>query len=445
MEFQVEVKDPANEGSGRNMYTTYAVTGPNTLVRRRYSDFQWLYTRLMTELPGVVVPIIPHTHAILKHQKLAPELIQQRQQHMQSFLQAVVEHPELARAPSMTPFMTASMGDAFDTAKKVLEVNKPMTVMEGEDPSQSAIPTSPTVSKARKGLSNFIAKAKTLTQSMTGNSHLLTTPEEKQVEAVQKYVDRIESHVKGLVQASSQFLQVTQDTATATALLKEPLLGWTETHRKSIGGGDADETLDMMCALVEFSNDYSTLMEVKHSEELSSFWKSMQQLQYDVQAFSNALKQRKQWQVQYTTKFHQSIDKDAALEKAHKNLKGPEITQKLEIEKQVLQQESKIAKTTLEDCTYRVLREAHRVEPLLGKSLQQCFRQYAQIQVDYHERITNAWNQLLPYVGIGVNKEKETKEISKAQNEAATDLSKDDTPEPPTASPPPPSEEEEGA
>ena len=115
----VQVTEPCNEGTGRNMYTTYLVKGPNTLVRRRYSDFQWLYERLRTELPGAIIPIIPHKMTALNNKiKFDPNFIEERRSNLEHFIKEVVQHPELQRAPSMTPFMITAMGEAFDAAKQ---------------------------------------------------------------------------------------------------------------------------------------------------------------------------------------------------------------------------------------------------------------------------------------------------------------------------------------
>ena len=58
----VDVSSPINSGEGRNIHVTYLVTTGGIEIRRRYSDFQWLYNRLLTEVPGAFVPIIPHKH-----------------------------------------------------------------------------------------------------------------------------------------------------------------------------------------------------------------------------------------------------------------------------------------------------------------------------------------------------------------------------------------------
>ena len=478
----VEVKDPCNEGGSntRNMYTTYLVKGPNTLVRRRYSDFQWLYQRLQTELPGAIIPIIPHKMAALSNKlKFDPDFIEERRQNLQTFLRSVVEHPELARAPSMTPFMVNAMGTQFDTAKEQLESKKPNSALVDPETSstsdQQQVPTigdssSPTTtsSKTKKGFSNFVAKLRVLT---TGTTQLLRTADEDKFNSIQEFVTKVEGSVNQLLVASLSLSKVTTTTAKAVGSLQEPIQTWRDAYvnfnnRSSVNSSatttsttfvqdrdrttntsDHDEeeiqkqqTIDMMSCVIEFSQDYEKLMELKYQEESEKFEYSIIQLSYLMKSYSNAMKQRKHWQVKYTTKFQQLIDKDAAIEKAHKSLKPPDITNKLQYERDVIKQECDLSKTTLEDCTKRVIRESHRIQPILDKKLQECFKYYAQIQVSYQDRINMAWSQLLPYVGINDDDErtKESSSSSSTTTKTTTTNAETSAPVPPPASAPPP-------
>jgi hypothetical protein len=56
---------------------------------------------------------------------------------------------------------------------------------------------------------------------------------------------------------------------------------------------------------------------------------------------------------------------------------------------------------TLEQCSERVLREAQREQPKLQLALRDCLQAYAEIQIDYGNKMQTAWSQLLPYVGAG--------------------------------------------
>ncbi|EED87068.1 predicted protein, partial [Thalassiosira pseudonana CCMP1335] len=105
------VTDPQELGEGRNKHTYYRIdvhppfpkssnsyntaTDPISSVRRRYSDFQWLFQRLHAEKPGAIIPIIPHTQAMASAKRFSEELVEERRGHLERFLRRVQIHPEL--------------------------------------------------------------------------------------------------------------------------------------------------------------------------------------------------------------------------------------------------------------------------------------------------------------------------------------------------------------
>eukprot|EP00536_Pseudo-nitzschia_multiseries_P001487 jgi/Psemu1/181185/e_gw1.19.193.1 len=93
----ITVSDPRIEDPDtRHSYTSYLVTTKQgNAVRRRYSDFRWLYQRLQTEVPGAIIPIIPHTRTIMSSKKFNLEFIEERRRDLQEFLLAVSVHSEL--------------------------------------------------------------------------------------------------------------------------------------------------------------------------------------------------------------------------------------------------------------------------------------------------------------------------------------------------------------
>ncbi|KAK1738875.1 sorting nexin 1 [Skeletonema marinoi] len=95
----LSVTDPQQIGEGRNAHTFYRIdVRPNQYadtiasVRRRYSDFRWLFQRLHEERPGAIIPIIPHTKAFQIEKRLSEELIEERRVSL--FEQAKKDHPE---------------------------------------------------------------------------------------------------------------------------------------------------------------------------------------------------------------------------------------------------------------------------------------------------------------------------------------------------------------
>ena len=122
----IQVTDPQQIGEGRNAHTYYRIdvrsgqysTDPIASVRRRYSDFQWLFNRLHAEKPGAIVPIIPHTQAVQISKRMSEELIEERRVYLEGFLRRVQVHPELEGAPSLAAFFSPD-AEVFEAAKKV--------------------------------------------------------------------------------------------------------------------------------------------------------------------------------------------------------------------------------------------------------------------------------------------------------------------------------------
>lgn len=417
---EVTVTDPQLENEGRrDQFTTYLVSTEKTSVRRRYSDFQWLYGRLQTELPGAIVPIIPHKMAMGK--KFDPDFVETRRRHLQKFMNVVVGHEEMQRAPSMTPFMLDKFGQAFDTGRKKVEANNPTHIVLPDEEAPSTV----------QQVSNMFAIAGTLLRVKAGKKELMQTPEEQQIENIQNHISMVESQVRTLVRSAETMTAATGQLATVIAEMKPPIAEWKAGYQRSTKV--SDEICEMMGALLEFTNDYSKLMEHKHREEQVEFEDLMLGLGNDVKAFKLAIKQRKQWQLAYTARTQQIVSKEEQISKATYNLKPPEVTGKLSQERADLQKMAQAEKAKLEETTARFLKEATKSQKRLEQQLKQAFRQYAKIQISYTNRINEAWCQLLPYV-----EDHKQDEEQQQPDEHDDESGSKDTPGPPPSEPPPP-------
>jgi sorting nexin-1/2 len=397
------VTEPQIEEEGtRQKFTSYLVsTDKGNSVRRRYSDFQWLYRRLQTERPGAIVPVIPHSRAIIPNKKFDPDFVEDRRRHLQHFLNGIVEHDELAQSPSMTPFMLHALGTEFDEGKKKVEAMSPTNLSDdkwdedygigGDDGELSPTKVNKS-SAARKGLSNLIAKIRVT----TGSKELISTADEHQVIAMHTYIDEISAHTKLLTKVTESLIKNTLQKAASFDEIGIPIGSWKTTYQVQQQQGDG--ILDMMSAMYDFTKDFSTLMRKQHIEEEQEFLYKIQALGCAVASFRMALKQRKRYQVDYTATTKQIIDKDAALAKAHKNLKAPDVTDKLDNDRADLVTRSEREKKVLEESTSRLLRDAEKYKPRLELMLRDALCGYTKVQVSYSNRINEAFSQLLPYL-----------------------------------------------
>lgn len=335
---------------------------------------------------------------------------------MQYFMNLVVNHEELQRAPSMTTFMVDKFGVEFDTGRKQVETQNPTSILPDADEAPST---------AKKVSSMFA-----MMRVRAGKKELMQTSEEQQIEDIQNHIQMVEHQVKTLVRSAEAMTQATGQMATVVADMREPMAEWKSGYQQVTKV--SDDICDMMSALVEFTNDYSQLMEHKYREEQIEFEDAMIRLGNDVKAFKIALRQRKHWQVAYTARSEQIKSKEDQIAKATFNLKPPEVTGKLSFERSELQKVALAEKAKFEESTARFLKEAAQSKTRLESQVKEAFRQYAKIQIAYTNRINDAWGQLLPYVG-------ERKEEGEDQEQpTSTENGDGDIPEPPSNPPPPP-------
>jgi hypothetical protein len=456
----ITVSDPKMEqADSRHSFTSYLVsTKEGNSVRHRYSDFQWLYQRLQTEFPGAIIPIIPHTRTIMSSKKFNIEFIEDRRRDLEEFLHAIAEHEELCRAPSMTPFMLHPIGPDFDEGKKGVEQTVPTdsdVIKWAEEDTQSEIggsgsstsksQPSPPVT-ARKTISNFFAKIRL----SAGNQELMTTNDESQVIALHDYVTEVHGHTNTLMKASDALVKSTLNTADANHEIGVPIGLWKTTYTFKNLKQDED-VKDMMAGICQFSDELSSLLRKKHQEEEILFGRKIHKLANAVSAFDIALKKRKNYQMEFTHTHNKMIEKNAALEKAQKTLKPPEVTDKLNNERVELQSRIEFERKRFEEVTQRLLKDAEKNKPKLLKMLQCAFLEYTKVQISFTSQIDEACRRLMPTL--------EETEASQLPLSTSLDSSTNGDniiactendgrasapPAPPPAAPPPPPRDEEG-
>ena len=404
----VTVTSPKIQDNGRNnKFTIYRVNTNDNFIYRRYSDFIWLYNRLGIEVPGAIIPIIHHKRALTNAAKFDEQFVEQRRQQLQIFLQTVVNHYELARAPSMTPFMTLQLGEAFDTARaKLDECNSAFDMSslqaataEQQHNNNNFSSSDPAARKAvGQGFSRLFATAKTLTKAaITGSTDsFATTPEEEDINNLRDFAQQVEKSVQRLQTLSTAFTQSTLDRAKAMSDMAQPIEAWKLAYQTTLRTNE--ESLGVLSAVSEFTTDLGTMLEAQAVEEADKYMERLELLVNHVKAVQVALRQRKELQVTYSTQRQQFLDKEVAFQTALKNLKPPEVTDKLQMELATLKEHCKVSKERLEQSSKRLVKDAAREAPLLQKAFQEAMNDYAKVQIKYNKLNQQAWEQLLPYV-----------------------------------------------
>ncbi len=103
---QIEITDPQNHTQGSKKYTDYLVRTKTTLpiftvkefsVRRRFSDFEWLRTKIETKLK-ISPPSLPDKAwkrqiPFMKETLFDDQFVEERRRSLEHFITKISEHP----------------------------------------------------------------------------------------------------------------------------------------------------------------------------------------------------------------------------------------------------------------------------------------------------------------------------------------------------------------
>ncbi|TPX36655.1 hypothetical protein SmJEL517_g01340 [Synchytrium microbalum] len=93
----------------------------NVSVVRRYRDFLWLYTQLLTKYPGIVVPPVPEKAAL---GRFSDDFVESRRGALERFLRRTASHPILSNESDMRLFLESETFNVDVNQKKKEETAK---------------------------------------------------------------------------------------------------------------------------------------------------------------------------------------------------------------------------------------------------------------------------------------------------------------------------------
>ncbi|PGH31559.1 sorting nexin-4 [[Emmonsia] crescens] len=114
------VDSPLKENSGtKDAYISYLITThtdfksfqkPDFTIRRRYSDFNFLYNTLFREYPACAVPPLPDKHKMeyVRGDRFGTDFTNRRAWSLHRFLKRLSLHPVLRRAPILVIFLESA-------------------------------------------------------------------------------------------------------------------------------------------------------------------------------------------------------------------------------------------------------------------------------------------------------------------------------------------------
>lgn len=391
-----QVTDPQELGEGRNKHTFYRIdvrppgpyTDPISSIRRRYSDFQWLFSRLHTEKPGAIIPIIPHTAAVQKSKRFSEELVEERRGHLERFLRKVQVHPELEGAPSLSSFFSPD-AEVFEAAKREYPVDPNVDETMGE------------TERLTEKVKHFFVKTTVKAKAMRG-AELEETSDGQQVEEIEDYLNTVSTHIKSLSKTTLALVKASDETSKNMHELGQTLFGLHQTYDPEKLSNNKDTALPSLKAISSSFGSLSAIHKVKYDDNTSKVTQQILDIENSIKSARLALQRRKEKQITYNTYLQQIKNRTQNLDKAQHNaalnptagsgdVKIAEAQKSLESARSA----SKSALDELIQVTERIFREMDRFKANLDEELRALYVRHARVQVDYSRQLDGEYGKLL--------------------------------------------------
>ncbi|KAK2738742.1 intercellular trafficking and secretion [Myotisia sp. PD_48] len=116
-DLECTVDSPLKENDGtKDAYISYLITThtdfksfqkTNFTVRRRFTDFYFLFSSLFRDYPACAIPPLPDKHKMeyVRGDRFGPEFTHRRAWSLHRFIKRITLHPVLRRAPILVPFL----------------------------------------------------------------------------------------------------------------------------------------------------------------------------------------------------------------------------------------------------------------------------------------------------------------------------------------------------
>jgi len=409
------VTDPQQIGEGRNAHTYYRIdvrqgqyaADPIASVRRRYSDFQWLFQRLHAEKPGAIVPIIPHTQAVQISKRLGEDLIEERRVHLERFLRRVQVHPELEGAPSLAAFFSPDV-DAFEAAKAANPGNSSPAWDASDEHDASATTT---IEKAKEKVKHLWVKTSVKAKVARGGMELEETADGKRMEEVENYVNSLDVHVRTMSRCTLYLVGASKEASANMHELGQSLFGLHQLYDPEIAVGSSgsedspapppqSKRSSGLPSIKTISNVFASLSavnKVKSDENQSKVGAPMREIEWMIKAARLAIKRRKNCQLTYNTYLQQVRNREASLEKVRVAADKIGDAQKLV---EVARQSANRALAELDVVTQRLFREMDRFKRIVDAELRMLYATLARVEVEHTQQLDVEWNKLLN-IGVG--------------------------------------------
>lgn len=408
-----EVVDPQHHGDGLSKYTSYCVLVANvSAVRRRYNDFQWLYDRLNVEVPGAIIPIIPHKRVRLLKQELkfTAEFVAERMAIIQAWIRRVLEHPLLKDAACVASFMRQD-DELFALAKKANDAHlNSLSLSENEDVHGSDIDAdvftdngsgSAAEGKPRFGrIRSLFAKA-----AMRTGVEMAKVEDEELFAEIEKYVTKLDKDAQIFTKQISIFSKSTKASADATQEMAKSFSGLSENTYPNTDLGAAGRLAAMMNNVAKGMLGISSTLEEKNSAETNQVEAVIQDFANDVTSVKLALRRRKEKLYRLTTKLNRITKVGEKLDRMKEAAVNADAIAIQAQEGTLVEarEEANAAQVEFEIVSGRVIREFDWYRNVVDLKLRKIVNCFCAVQKEYNAKLDEGWGRVLASADVKVD------------------------------------------
>ena len=410
------------------MYTSYCVVvrassssdEKKTAVRRRYSDFQWLFRRLHGERPGAIVPIMAHVVAVLVGKRLSEDVVSKRRTAGEDWLNRIIVHPELKDSPSLLSFLKQD-DDMFLSAKRSNDSSlSDSSDQHGDDDgpmmwsssvgSSGDGPAHGTPGNAGRERFSRIKKFATKVKvAIRSNSDLEKSENEAAFESIDEYASSLESQVTQLSKHCTALIKTYEDQSKTLEVVGSK---FTEMGAMSFPNTHSSNSSRLSSLLNKVGDGVSALSitEERRHEQLRDRLKNpVKDLVRDVRSLRDAVQRRKEVQITYTDMISRTVKRTNNLDRIrtiHANggvgAKGDSEEKQMmkEVEAERVLEGAKRDAVRWHDefdaASRRLLRESERFGTMFRTKVRKTVADWAEVQVEFYSASNEGWGYMLP-------------------------------------------------
>jgi sorting nexin-1/2 len=357
--------------------------GPSSVLRR-YSDFLWLYERLLADRAGAIIPPIPEKQPV---GRLNPAFVEDRRGQLEKFLRRVAVHPELADCQALDTFLRAD-DHTFQSIKqtKIPAVSSPVNnnmMMGYHNPAMGGAPLGSNPTGKKEGLKRWFAEAKT---SVAGN--LVRSVDDDMFEEISRYIHGLDNQMRNVVQQAAGLVRKGKEIANG---LFEFGLAF-----NLLGQSEAD-ALGEALRQMGITADQLSVQTAEHADkELIQFEEPLQDYIKMIHAVKIALQKRHEKRVTYSTCVSEVESKGMQLHKLRSQIGQEAKAYTTEMSLRRAQEAADAAQHDFATVSQRLLRDVDRFKRDKAAEMRTVVLNYIQLQVAYNKKMEQAWSMLVP-------------------------------------------------